>query len=127
MERAAVCALKSKVFMEYPPIGNKIALELAESARKLNDTEILWKTIWLQAKGRTRRYDNSMDRTYKSMPLSEELSIANLLSSYENRPELWMIASDVFREAGIVFRYNFSPANIEESDKYFQLSVALLK
>ncbi|XP_050432046.1 uncharacterized protein LOC126840397 isoform X2 [Adelges cooleyi] len=80
-EKAALCAIKSKVFVEYPPIGNEISLELAEQARNLNPIEVEWVNIWLKAKGRVRRFYAQF-----AMPDKNELEAAEILSSATNNP-----------------------------------------
>ncbi|VVC43505.1 Hypothetical protein CINCED_3A010833 [Cinara cedri] len=96
VEKAAVYAIKSKVFLEYPYKGNKIALRLAEFARDFNSTENHWIIIWLIAKGRQRRFDR--DRT---LPFRDELEAAKKLCSFEDNPEFLLSASNVFLEAGL--------------------------
>lgn len=106
--------------MEYPPEGNIIALELAESARNFNDTELYWITIWLKAKGRKRRFLNKF-----TLPSREELESAKKLSSCENNPEFLICAAQVFSETGFVLKRSGSPTNFRESNKYYKLSADL--
>lgn len=108
--------------MEYPPEGNIISLEFAEAARNYNDSEMLWICIWLKAKGRKRRYDRRF-----TPPFREELEAANKLSSCRNNPELLLSASSVYREAGFIHKVNYTAENINESNKYYQLSIDLTK
>lgn len=119
VERSAVCAIKSIVFLEYPPGGNQIALELVECARSLNYTEVKWISIWLKAKGRKRRFDRALN-----LPSREELEAANKLSSYENA-YLLLRASDVYKDAGFILKISNLRANISESNNYYKLSIDL--
>lgn len=120
-EKAMICAMKSKIFMEYPSEDNKIALELAESARNFNDTEIYWTSIWLKAKGRKRRFDKKF-----ILPFRDELEAAKKLSTYENHPEFLLGASNVFKEAGFALKIRASCDNIKESNTYYKLSIDLI-
>lgn len=95
-----------------------MALELAESARNFNDTEMYWLSIWLKAKGRKRRYD----RKY-TLPFRDELEAANKLSTYENNPHFLLCASNVFKEAGFILK--IASNNLNESNKYYKLSIDL--
>lgn len=106
--------------MEYPPEGNIIALELAESARNFNDSELYWITIWLKAKGRKRRFHNKF-----TLPSRDELEAANKLSSCENNPELLLCASQIFCETGFILKRSGTSENYRESNKYYKLSADL--
>jgi len=107
--------------LEYPPGGNKIALELIELARNFNETEVYWTNIWLKAKGRMRR----SDRYAPTLPCREELEAANKLSSYENNLEFLLSASNVYKEAGFMLKISSIRTNIEPSNNYFKLSADL--
>lgn len=116
-----ICAMKSKVFMEYPCGDNKIALEFAETARNLNDTEIYWTCIWLKAKGRKRRFDKKF-----ILPFRDELEAAKKLSTYEKNPEFLLYASNVYKEAASALKIRASSPNAKESNSYYKLSVDLI-
>lgn len=115
-----IFAIKSIVFMEYPSGDNKIALEFAESAVNLNDTEVYWTSIWLKAKGRKRRFDKKF-----TLPFRDELEAAKKLSTYEENPQLLLNASNIFQEAGFVIKIT-SRKNKKESSTYYQLSFDLI-
>lgn len=83
---------------------------------------MLWICIWLKAKGRKRRFDRK-----STPPLRDEIEAANKLGSCKNNPELLLSASNVYREAGFIYKLNFSPENIKESNKHYQLSIDLTK
>lgn len=122
MEKAALFAIKSNVFLEYPPGGDKVALEFIESARNFNNTEIYWTNIWLTAKGRVRRYD----KFTASLPFREELEAAKKLSSYDNNLELLLGASNVYQEAGFMLKISKIRNNIQTSNDYYKLSADLV-
>jgi len=82
-EKAAICAVKARVFMEYPPKGNDLALKYADQARTLHSTEPEWIIIWLKAKGRVRRYYEQ----YK-MPDDDEIDAAEILCSTKTKAPL---------------------------------------
>ncbi|XP_050432047.1 uncharacterized protein LOC126840398 [Adelges cooleyi] len=116
-ERAAINAVKCKVFMEYPPAGNKIALNFAESARNLNDNEVKWIDMWLKVKGRERRFDNKF-----TLPFREEFLAAEKLSTTLTDPELLIRASKLYEEAGFALKLS---SNCLESDNYYKLASTL--
>lgn len=84
--------------MEYPPEGNNIALDLAKTARTLNGAEMYWKSIWLKAQGRKRKFDNKYSLVFK-----DELELADILSR-GNNPEIILRTAKIFLEAGFSFR-----------------------
>jgi hypothetical protein len=106
--------------LEYPPEGNIIALEFAESTRNFNDAELYWITIWLKAKGRKRRFYNKF-----TLPSRDELEGAKKLSSCEDNPELLLCASQVFCETGFILKKSGTPENYRDSNKYYKLSADL--
>lgn len=117
-EKAAICAIKALVFMEYPPKGNDIALKFAEQARNLHSTEPEWIIIWLKAKGRVRRYYNR----YK-MPDDGEIYAAKILSTTETKPQLLIRASKLYMEVAFIHKIN---RNHQESKKFYKLSSDLV-
>jgi len=116
-EKAAICAVKAEIFMEYPIIGNNIALEFANEAIT-NSTELDWVVIWLKAKGRVRRYSKPFQ-----MPGDDEIDAANMLRSTKTKPKHLFKASELFKEIGTVYKYD----NHTESTKYFKLSLEIIK
>lgn len=113
-EKAAICAVKARIFMEYPPKGNDIALKFADRACTLHSTESEWIIIWLKAKGRVRRYYEQ----YK-LPDDDELDAAEMLCSTKTKARLLIQASKVYMEAAFV---NKLKNNKDESNKYYKLS-----
>lgn len=116
-EKAAICAVKARVFMEYPPKGNDIALKFADEARNYHTTEPEWIIIWLKAKGRVRRYYFQ----YK-MPDIEEFNAAEILSTTKTKPRFLIQASKLFMEAGFIHKQN---KNRNESNKFYKISSEL--
>ncbi|XP_050540156.1 uncharacterized protein LOC126904872 isoform X2 [Daktulosphaira vitifoliae] len=114
VEVSAFNGIKCKVFLEYSPTGNKIALELAEISRNLNDTEVRWIDMWLKAKGRVRRYEQKF-----TLPFREELKAAEKLSFYQKNPAALSRASKVYMEAGFVLKIQNKP---HDSEKYYNLA-----
>ncbi|XP_025197118.1 uncharacterized protein LOC112595929 [Melanaphis sacchari] len=113
-EKAAVCAVKARIFMEYPPKGNDIALKFADQARTLHSTEPEWIVIWLKAKGRVRRYYEQ----YK-MPENDEINAAEMLCSTKTKARLLIQASKLYMEVAFI---NKLKNNKEESNKYYKIS-----
>lgn len=97
VEKAAIKVIKAKVFMEYPPKGNNIALTLAEQACELHPTDTESLITWLKAKGRVRRFDSQHD-----MPTPNELSAAKRLSSNETEFRSLIEASAIYSEAAFI-------------------------
>lgn len=116
-EKAAICAVKARVFMEYPPKGNDIALTFANEARNYHSTEPEWIVIWLKAKGRVRRYYFQF-----KMPDLDEFDAAETLSTTKTKPLLLIEASKLFMEAGFIHKLN---KNQNESDKFYKISSEL--
>lgn len=116
-EKAAICAVKARVFMEYPPKGNDIALKLADEACNLHSTEAEWIIIWLKAKGRVRRFYKQFD-----MPDEVEIDAAEMLCSTKTKPRLLIQASKLFMEVAYCHKLKF---NQNESNKYYKLSSEL--
>lgn len=121
IEKAAVYAIKSKVFLEYSPEGNDIALNLAESARNFDDKEMYWVHIWLKAKRRNRRFYKIL-----SYPLRDELKAANKLSECFPNLELLLTAASVYAEAGNVLKLKPSFVNLKESLRFKKLTANLV-
>ncbi|CAI6350792.1 unnamed protein product [Macrosiphum euphorbiae] len=113
-EKSAVCAVKARIFMEYPPKGNDIALKFADRARTLHSTEPEWIIIWLKAKGRVRRYYEQ----YK-MPGDDEIDAAEMLCSTKTKARLLIQASKLYMEAAFV---NKLKNNKDESKRFYNLS-----
>jgi len=111
-EKAAICAVKAKVFMKYPIKGNFIALKFADQAIA-NSTEPEWMVIWLKAKGRVRRYSKPFQT-----PGDDEIDVANMLCSTKTNPKYLMKASYVYKEVGTV---NKSIKNHREATKFLKL------
>lgn len=119
-ERAAIYAIKSSVFMEYPPIGNDIALIFAEQARKLDPDQLNWTIIWLIAKGRTRRFRDNFQ-----LPDKSEMDAADLLLQAKNqKPEYLAQASVVYNSIASYYRRY---KNYEESNKYYVITSDILR
>ncbi|KAL5240438.1 hypothetical protein ACI65C_007848 [Semiaphis heraclei] len=117
-DKAAICAVKAKMFMEYPIKGNNIALELINQAiTNYNESE--WIVIWLKAKGRVRRYAEHF-----KMPGDDEIDAANKLCSTKSNPEHLIKASELFKEVGSVYK---SINNHRESNKFYKLSTDIIK
>jgi len=119
VEKAAVCAVKARIFLEYPPKGNDIALKFADQARTLDSTEPKWIVIWLKAKGRVRRYYEQL-----AMPENDEIDCAKILSSAKTNARHLIKASKVYFEVAYV---NKLKNNREESNKYYKLSYDITK
>lgn len=117
-EKAAICAVKALVFMEYPPKGNDIALQFAEQARNLHSTEPEWITIWLKAKGRVRRFYSQYQ-----MPDDDEIDAAEILSTAKTKPRLLIRASKLYMEVAFIHKVN---RNHQESKKFYKLSSDLV-
>lgn len=79
-EMATVCAIKAIVFMEYAPVGNDIGLKLADQARALQPDNLKWLAVWLTAKGRVRRYFDTL-----SKPEECEVEAADVLLRAQNQ------------------------------------------
>lgn len=118
-EKAAVCAVKARVFMEYPPKGNDIALTFSVQARNLYSTELEWMIIWLKAKGRVRRYYDHLN----IMPEKDEMDAADMLSTTKTNSRHLVQASIIFMETA--FNYKLKK-NSEQSNKYYKLSSDLI-
>jgi len=118
-EKAAVCAVKARIFMEYPPKGNDIALKFADQARTFHSTEPEWIVIWLKAKGRVRRYYEQY-----TIPDNNEIDAAEILCSTKTKARLLIQASKVYMEAAFA---NKLKNNKEESNKYYKLSSDITK
>ncbi|KAL5240440.1 hypothetical protein ACI65C_007850 [Semiaphis heraclei] len=117
-EKAAICAVKAKVFMKYPIKGNFIALQFANQAI-INSTQPQWRVIWLKAKGRVRRYSEPFQT-----PGDDEIDVANILCSTKTDPKYLMKASYVYKEVGTV---NKSNKNYREATKFLNLSYHIMK
>lgn len=107
--------------MEYSPGGNSIALELAESSKNFNDAEMFWIKVWLNAKRRARRFDQT-----PSLPFRDELEAANKLFTLNNNPELLLSAASVYAEAGSTLRLKPSFINVREAKRFHKLSAELI-
>uniref|UniRef100_A0A2S2PAG1 Uncharacterized protein n=1 Tax=Schizaphis graminum TaxID=13262 RepID=A0A2S2PAG1_SCHGA len=118
-EKAAICAVKARIFLEYPPKGNCIALKFADQAQTHNSTEPEWILVWLRAKGRVRRYYEQF-----AMPENDEMDAAKILASAKTNAGLLIKASKVYLEAAFV---NKLKNNREESNKYYKLSYDITK
>jgi len=118
-EKAAICSVKARIFMEYPPKGNDFALKFADRARTLDSTEPEWIIIWLKAKGRVRRYYEKF-----KMPGDDEIDAANMLCSTKTKARLLIQASNLYMEAAFV---NKLKSNQCESNKLYKLSCDITK
>ncbi|XP_016657447.1 uncharacterized protein LOC100571226 [Acyrthosiphon pisum] len=118
-EKAAICAVKAKIFMEYPQKGNYIALEFADQARALHPTEPECINIWLKAKGRVRRYSEPF-----KIPGDDEICAAKLLCSTTTNPKHLIQVYQLYKEVGLVNKFN---NNDKESTKFFKLSSYTVK
>jgi len=118
-EKAAICSVKARIFMEYPPKGNDIALKFADRARTLDSTEPEWIIIWLKAKGRVRRYYEQYQ-----MPEDDEIDAAKMLCSTKTNARPLIQASKLYMEAAFV---NKIKNNKNESKKLYTLSCDITK
>jgi len=114
-DKAAICAVKAKVFMEYPIKGNNIALEFINQAIANSTESAEWIVIWLKAKGRVRRYAEPF-----KIPGDDEIYAANKLRTTKYKPEHLAKASELFKEVGNAYK---SINNQKESITFFKLSV----
>lgn len=111
IEKSAIHAVKSLIFIKYPSISKFIAFREADKALELNPTEPEWMHIWLLAKGPyNREYNNFAKPDLKERKVAEDLY--NLSHSY------WHLMSvgDVFIKVSLQF------TSKEEHDKYFELA-----
>lgn len=113
-EKAAICAIKARLFMEYPPRGNDIALEFAVQARNLNSTEPEWIIVWLKAKGRVRRFYIQFQ-----MPDEHEIDAADILCTTKSKPRSLIQASKLYMEVAFIHKIN---RDIVESKKNYKIS-----
>lgn len=104
--------------MEYPPGGNSIALDLAKTARILNDVEMYWTSIWLKAQGRKRKFDNKYNLAFR-----DEFRFANKLGD-GNNPEILLCTAKFFLEAGFAFRAFLE--NVVLSFEYYRKAMDLV-
>ncbi|XP_050540163.1 uncharacterized protein LOC126904874 [Daktulosphaira vitifoliae] len=117
LEQSTLCAIKSIVFVEYPPKGNDISLDFALEAKTLNSEEPEWLNIWLKAKGRVRRFYSLFE-----MPDKDEFLAANILSSQKN-PRCLIQATNVYMEAA---KYQKRQRNRVETKKLYTISSELI-
>lgn len=113
IEKSAIHAVKSLVFMKYPSLSKYIAFEEAQTARLLNSTDTEWMHIWLKAKGRINRDYNNF-----SLPDNEELETAEYLCKMSKSFRHLLNVSDIFAKG-------FKGTNVNDEDKrnkYFKLS-----
>lgn len=118
VEKVAIRVIKAKVFMEYPPMGNNIALKLAEQACKLHPTDIVSLITWLKAKGRVRRYNCKLQ-----LPTLNELNAAKRLCSYDTDFQTLIKAADTYSEAAYIHKLQY---NYDTSKTYYNMSSKLL-
>ncbi|CAI6349312.1 unnamed protein product [Macrosiphum euphorbiae] len=118
-EKAAICAVKARVFMEYSPKGNDIALNFADQARALHPTEPELIIIWLKAKGRVRRYYDPTE-----IPGDDEIEAAESVCSIKSNSKLIFEASQIYKEVGYIYK---TKKNYKESNKFFKLSFDIAK
>lgn len=118
-EKAAICAIKARVFMEYPPKGNDIGLKFADHARNLNSIEPEWIVIWLKAKGRVRRFYAQF-----KMPDEHELEAAEMIYTAKTKPRLLIQASKLYMEVAFVHKINY---DFVKSEKFYKFSSDLIK
>jgi len=117
-EKAAICAVKAKIFMQYPLKGNYIALKFAEQART-SSTEPEWINIWLKAKGRVRRYSEPF-----KVPEDDEINAAKMICLTTTNSKHLIKVYQLYKEVGSVNRFI---NNDEESIKFFKLSSYTVK
>ncbi|KAE9528198.1 hypothetical protein AGLY_012620 [Aphis glycines] len=118
-DKAAICAVKAKIFMEYPPEGNDMALKFVNQARYLDSIEPEWIVIWLKAKGRVRRY-------YKkyTTPDDDEIDAANMLCTTQSKLHILVPTIKVFEEAGFIKKITH---NQNESIHFYKLASDITK
>lgn len=114
-EKSFVCAVKAKVFMEYPPKGNEVGLNFANEALSLLPNETKWMIIWLKAKGRVRRFYNK-----SKTPDKDEIDTAETLSNMTTNCRSQIQAGNLFMEVASTLQ--LKPQYREESDNYYKLS-----
>lgn len=115
VEKSAILAVKAYVFIEYPPIGNDIALKLADQARKLCSTEPEWIVIWLLAKARVRRFFNR-----NKVPDESEIDAVDmLLCTKIQKSEHLIKAATIYSDVASYYSFH---CNYEESNKYYKLA-----
>eukprot|EP00102_Acyrthosiphon_pisum_P021228 XP_016658438.1 PREDICTED: uncharacterized protein LOC107883282 [Acyrthosiphon pisum] len=117
-EKAAICAVKARIFMEYPPKGNNIALELTERALALHYLPE-WLLIWLKAK-KVVRHDNAP----YTIPGDEEINAALYLYKTQTKPKFLIHAYQLFKEAGYINNVN---KNYGQSKYFFDYSYKIAK
>lgn len=100
-ERAAIFAVKARVFMVYAPKGIDIALRFADRARDLQPIETEWTMVWLKAKGRARRRHSKTQ-----MPAEDELDAAKTLSSTLSKCRCLIQASKTYMEIAFIHSIN---------------------
>lgn len=100
-ERAAIFAVKARIFMVYAPKGNDIALKFADQARQLQSIEPEWTTVWLKAKGRVRRCYNKTQ-----MPGEDEIDAAKMLSLTLSKSRFLIQASKMYMEIAFIYTIN---------------------
>lgn len=116
-EKAALCGVKAKLFLNYPPKGNDMALKVAEEARFLDPSEFEWIKIWLTSKGRVRRFYDKL-----KIPDADEIHAADILQTKTTNPRFLLEAAELYIN---VAKYYYDK-NIEESREYFKLSSVVI-
>lgn len=101
--------------MQYAPVGNDIALDLADQARTLDPTKPEWIVIWLIAKARVRHYQEVL-----SFPDDSEISAAEMLMSNQNQnSEFYLQASRIYSD---IARFYLKKGNKNQTAKYYTLA-----
>ncbi|XP_060870952.1 uncharacterized protein LOC132945272 isoform X2 [Metopolophium dirhodum] len=117
-EKAAIYAVKARIFMEYPPKGNDIALELAERALALHYLPE-WLLIWSKAKKVVRHHNAPY-----TIPGDEEIDAALYLFKTQTKPKLLIHAYQIFKEASYI---NKIDKNSRQSKYFFDYSSKIAK
>lgn len=118
-EKAAIYAVKAKIFMEYPHEGNDMALKFANQARYLDSIEPEWIVIWLKAKGRVRRYYEKF-----RAPDDDEIDAVKMLSTTQSKLHILIQALQVYEEAGFIKK---NANNRNESNHFYKLASDITK
>lgn len=118
-EKALICAVKSRVFSEYAPIGTVISLKFAEQAYNFQSTQPEWIITWLIAKGRVRRQNSQ-----RNIPEQDEIDAARILSKTKSNPVFLLKATKIFISTAI--NYTIINKNNEADELYWTSSKLLL-
>lgn len=120
-EKALICGVKSRIFMEYTPIGNIIAFKFAEQAHHFQSEQPEWMITRLITKGRIIR--NNQIHQIRQMPEKDEMDVAKILSASKTNPAHLLQAAGIFINAALVYKLN---DNYYKSNKLYWTSSELI-